>query len=72
MGNLLIINILSNYVAAIYNKMRTLILKLHETSSSVRFIKKSLFAKLKGQIINNNTRTTKDKEIMKKSSYHLL
>ena len=71
MANLLIICILSNHVTANYDKMRKIILKLHKLSSSVGFIKKSLFSnitptftKVQGQFKNNNTRTTAEKEIM--------
>ena len=41
-ANLLIIPILRNCVATNSNKMRKIILKLHKSSSSVGFIKKSL------------------------------
>ena len=43
MPNLFIIDIICTRVAANYNKMRKLILKLRKSSSSVGFIKKSLF-----------------------------
>ena len=52
--------------------MRKIILKLHKSSPSLGFIKKSLFnnitpnlATVKEQFINNNTRTTAKKEITK-------
>ena len=72
MANLSIIHILSDRVATSYNKMRKIILKLHKSSPSLGFIKKSLFnnitpnlATVKEQFINNNTRTTAKKEITK-------
>ena len=58
--------------------MRKLILKLDKLLSSVCFIKKSLFnniirisVKVKGQFINDNTRTTTEKKY-EKSSYQTL
>ena len=52
--------------------MRKLLLKLHKSSSSVDFIKKSLFnniaptfAKVKGKFINDNTKAIAEKEAMK-------
>ena len=72
MANLSIIHILSDRVATSYNKMRKIILKLHKSSPSLGFIKKSLFnnitpnlATVKEQFINNNTRTTAKKKLRK-------
>ena len=54
------------------NTMSKLLLKLHKSSSSVDFIKKSLFnniaptfAKVKGKFINDNTKAIAEKEAMK-------
>ena len=72
MANSLVIDTLYNRVAANYNNLRKIISKLHKLSSSVGFIKKSLFnnitptfAKVKGQFINKNTKLNAEKEVMK-------
>ena len=72
MANLLIIDVLYKRVAANYNKIKRIISKLQKSSSSVGFIKKSLFnnitptfAKVNGQFINDNTKVNVEKEVMK-------
>ena len=74
MANLSIINILSNCVADIYIKVRSITSKLHNTSASVAFIKKALFlvldvisnfAMVKGQFVNETDSLTASHKFMK-------
>ena len=65
MANLSIINILPNRVADIYIKLKSITSKLNNTSVSIAFIKKALFADVipkfaivKGQFINETDRVT--------------
>ena len=73
-ANLSIINILSNCVADIYIKVRSITSKLHNTSTSVAFIKKALFlvldvisnfAMVKGQFVNETDSLTASHKLMK-------
>ena len=73
-ANLSIINILSNCVADIYIKVRSIKSKLHNTSTSVAFIKKALFlvldvisnfAMVKGQFVNETDSLTASHKLMK-------
>ena len=74
MANLSIINILSNCVADINIKVRSITSKLHNTSTSVAFIKKALFlvldvisnfAMVKGQFVNETDSLTASHKFMK-------
>ena len=65
MANLSIINILPNRVANIYIKLKSITSKLHNTSVSIAFINKALFADVipkfaivKGQFINETDSVT--------------
>ena len=72
MVNLLIYNILHGRVATYYNKLKKAISKLHKLSSSVAFTKKALynnirpiFAKIKRQFLNANTKSNAEKDLMR-------
>ena len=65
MANLSIINILPNRVADIYIKLKSITSKLNNTSVSIAFIKKALFADVipkfaivKGQFVNERDSVT--------------
>ena len=65
MADLSIINILPNRVADIYIKLKSITSKLNNTSVSIAFIKKALFADVipkfaivKGQFINERDSVT--------------
>ena len=72
MANLVLINILPKHVAVISIKLQNTIKKLHNTASSIAFIKKALFvnvipvfAKVKGQFLNEENRITSSQGILK-------
>ena len=72
MVNLLLINIQPKYVAIISIKLQNTIKKLNNTASSMAFIKKALFvnvisvfAKVKGQFLNEENRTKSSQNILK-------
>ena len=72
MANLSIINILPNRVADIYIKLKSIISKLHNTSASIAFIRKTFFvdvipkfAMVKGQFINETDSLTASCKLMK-------
>ena len=65
MANLSVINILPNRAGDIYTKFKGIKSKLHNTSASIAFIKKTLFvdmipkfAIVKGQLINETDSLT--------------
>ena len=71
MANLSIINILPNRVADIYIKLKRITSKLHNTSASIAFIKKVLFADVilkfalvKGQFINKTDSLTASRNLI--------
>ena len=72
MANLSIINILLNPVTNIYIRLRSITSKLHNTSTSIAFIKKALFvdvipklAMVEGQFINETDSLTASRKLLK-------
>ena len=72
MANLYLINNIPNRVAEICIKLKNITSKMHNTSTSIAFIKKALFvevvprfAKVKGQFINEKDRLLSSQSIMK-------
>ena len=72
MVNLLLINIQPKHVAIISIKLQNTIKKLNNTASSMAFIKKALFvnvisvfAKVRGQFLNEENRTKSSQNILK-------
>ena len=72
MANLLLINILPKRVAVISIKLQNTIKKLHNTASSIAFIKKALLvnvipvlAKVKGRFLNEENRIISSQGILK-------
>ena len=73
MANLSVINFLPNRAGNIYIKFKSIKSKLHNTSASIAFIKKTLFvymiqtfAIVKGQLINETDSLTASRKIMKR------